>query len=150
MKKVIRLTESDLVHIVKRIINENNNLVNVNSIPCVNKEFTYEVFKLNDPNITKKLRSRLSSSTPKLSKGNIIVYDTTNLWIQKNKWGVAHLYENGQKIGSVNLDNTEIGDRLYSIKEKDYVAQDDDKKFKIGWVMCEDGLYIYDIIGDRI
>jgi hypothetical protein len=143
--KIRHIQESNQ-RLENRLLNEQDG---VDSIPCIEKEFRFPVYKITNKNILDKVR--LSPSVkPVLSKGNIILYNTSRVSVPDNKWGDVQLYENGLKIGSsYTLDKTELGSVIYNLVEKSYVAQDGDNH-KIGWVMCNNDLYIYDIVGEQV
>jgi len=147
MGKIIRLTESDMVRLVKRVIEEQKQrvLINVDGIPCVKRNFTFSVFKIMDRKVLSKFQG---VSKPVLSKSNYIVFDTTDISYPEKKFGNVTIFSNGQNIGSFSLDGTTLGGELNSVMEKEYVAQGD--KSKIGWVFCNGQLYIYDMVGEAM
>jgi len=146
MRKVVRLTEGDLVRIVKRVINEQQQsvLIDVDSIPCIKHNFRFQVYKIVNRDVLSKFGV---GSKPVLSKGNYVIIDRSNLSYPDKEYGDATIVSNGQKVGSFSLDKTTLGDEISSIIEKVYVDQGGDK-FKIGWVFCNGQLYIYDILGE--
>lgn len=148
-KKVIRLTESDLVNLVNRVIKEQykRTFQDTNGIPCVKQKFVFQTYKVTDPNILGKLQGKISSK-PVLSEKNVLVYDMTDISLPDKKLGTVTFYSDGNKVGTMSLDNTSFGGELYSIVEKNYVDQGSEQ-FKIGWVFCNGALYLYDIFGEE-
>jgi hypothetical protein len=152
MAKIIRLTEQDLTRLVNRVIKEQKGsqqmvLMPSNGIPCIRKNFIYEVYKVVDRKVNSKFQG-LGNVKPVLSKGNYVLIDTTGASYPDEKWGTATIFFNGKNIGTFSLDGTSLGDEITSVIEKAYVAQSGDDKFKIGWVLCNGQLYIYDMFGD--
>jgi hypothetical protein len=170
-KKIIRLTESDLTRLVNRVIKEQmmdkmvssssapkpkimkDKMVSSapkinrsNGIPCVKQKFVFDTFKISDPKVLSKFQGL--SSTPVLSDKNILVYDKSDISLPEEKYGNVTLYSNGGKVGNINLDGTPIGDELYTITDVIMAAQGSDM-FKIGWVLCNGALYLYDIMGEK-
>ncbi len=145
MAKIVRLTESDMVRLVKRVIKEQQQrvLIDVDGIPCVKRNFTYSVYKIVDRKILSKFQG---ASKPVLSKSNYIVFDTTDASYPEKKFGNVTIFSNGQNVGSFSLDGTTLGEELTAVIQKSYVAQGD--KPKIGWVFCNGQLYIYDMVGE--
>ena len=146
MKKVIRLSESDLMRIVKRVINEQQQsvLMEVESVPCIKHNFRFQVYKVENREVSSKFGV---GSKPVLSKSNYVVIDRTNISYPDKEYGNATIFSNGQKVGSFSLDKSTLGDELSNVIEKVYVEQGGNK-FKIGWVSCNGQLYIYDIVGE--
>jgi hypothetical protein len=145
MKKIIRLTESDLTRLVKRVIKEQQQrvLIDVDGIPCIKRDFTFPVYKIVDRKVLSKFQG---ASKPVLSKSNYIVFDMTNMSYPEKKFGVATIFSNGQNVGSFSLDGTTLGEELTDVMEKVYADQGN--KPKIGWVFCNGQLYIYDMVGE--
>ena len=61
----------------------------------------------------------------------------------------ATIIANGNPVGTFDLNGTSLQDEIDTITFVVYVAQPDKSKFKIGWVLCNDGLYLYDIYGEQ-
>ena len=167
MKKIVRLTEQDLVRLVNRVINEQADLNNTDllgnkvisssiindvgyRIPCINKEFNSSVFKITDRKILSKFQGK-SSSSPVLSNKNVILINKTNISLPDKKFGTATIIANGNVVNTLSLDRTSIGSELYIITDVVMSAvNQDESKFKIGWVLCNDGLYLYDIVNEQL
>jgi hypothetical protein len=150
MERIIRLTERDLTRIVKRVIKEQEQTIsNVGSIPCIKHNFVNEVYKIeNGSNLGDTILKLCSGTiTPKvvMSPKNVILIDKSDISVPEKKYGSATIVVNGVGRGKINLDGTTLGEELYTITDVVYNAQNDESKFKIGWVLCDDGLYIYDI-----
>ena len=148
MKKIIRLTESDLMRLAKRVIKEQykRTFQETDGIPCVKQKLVFRTYKMTDPKILNKFQGL--SSTPILSEKNVLVYDMNNLSLPDKKYGNVTIYSNGSKMGNINLDGTSIGGELYMIADAMMADQGSDM-FKIGWVFCNGALYIYDIFGEK-
>jgi hypothetical protein len=145
MKKTIRLTESDLVRLVKRVISEQTiQHVSSGRIPCIRQEMINEIYKITDPIIINMLQGKIGSK-PVLSQKNYLVYDVTNVSLPEKKYGTITFYSEGNKVGTMNLDGKSVGGELYTIEEVVYHAQPSDQ-FKIGWVFCNGSLYLYDFV----
>ncbi len=148
MKRIVRLTERDLTRLVSRVIIEqtssHNIFTEVDNIPCIKEKLpiTNDIFKVNDPKVVSKFKGL--GSKPVFTGNNILVYDGSDVLLPEEKYGSVTIYANGRKGETIDLDGTPIGDELYSIMNKQFVAQDDDDYFKIGWVYCNGALYIYD------
>ena len=161
MKKIVRLTEQDLVRLVNRVINEQADLNNTDllgnkvisssiindvgyRIPCINKEFNSSVFKITDRKILSKFQGKVSG-TPVLTDKNVIIFNMSK-GVTPEK---ATIIANGNPVGTFDLNGTSLQDEIDTITFVVYVAQPDKSKFKIGWVLCNDGLYLYDIYGEQ-
>ena len=120
----------------------------VSNIPCIKKDFIFSLYKISDRQVLSKFQG-LGGVKPVLSKDNYFILDTTNASYSENKWGTASIFSNGKNVGTFNLDGTSLGDELTSVMEKAYVSQNNNNKFKIGWVLCNGELYIYDMLGEE-
>jgi len=168
MAKIVRLTEQDLVRLVNRVINEQADLNNTDllgnkvisssiindvgyRIPCIkNKEFNSSVFKVTDRKILSKFQGK-SSGSPVWSDKNVILINKTNISLPDRKYGTATIIANGNVVNTFSLDGTSIGSELYIITDVVMSAvNQDESKFKIGWVLCNDGLYLYDIVNELL
>ena len=125
----------------------NRKIQDTNGIPCVKQKFVFQTYKITDPKLLSKLQGKINPK-PVLSEKNVLVYDTTNISLPEKKLGTLTFYSEGNKLGTMSLDGTALGDELYSIQQKVYVDQGSDM-FKIGWVFCNGALYLYDIFGEK-
>ena len=165
MKKIIRLSESDLAKLVRKVIKEQSmvssmssnktsaspgsdmmlklvKLVNVGNIPCVKGKIKNEVYKLTGA----KLPGLGNNPAP--SPQNYIIYDASNISVPDKQWGTVRIVRNGQKGASFNLNGTPLGEQIYDIHEKVYNAQGG-SSFKIGYVLCNGEVYIYDMVANQ-
>jgi hypothetical protein len=125
----------------------NRKIQDTNGIPCVKQKFVFQTYKITDPKLLSKLQGKINPK-PVLSEKNVLVYDTTNISLPEKKLGTLTFYSEGNKLGTMSLDGTALGDELYDIQQKVYVDQGSDM-FKIGWVFCNGALYLYDIFGEK-
>jgi len=165
MKKIIRLSESDLAKLVRKVIKEQSmvssmssnktsaspgsdmmlklvKLVNVGNIPCVRGKIKNEVYKLTGS----KLPGLGNNPAP--SPQNYIIYDASNISVPDKQWGTVRIVRNGQKGATFNLNGTPLGEQIYDIHEKVYNAQGG-SSFKIGYVLCNGEVYIYDMMANQ-
>lgn len=111
MKKIVRLTESDIDRIVKKVINEENKTL-VNEA-LTSKDGTYKLYA--------------QSGWLKDNKGNTMcikvdatwpfgtfAQGVTNAW--RNKDGSAVIQPKGSKIGNIELSSEEVESVLKSLK----------------------------------
>ena len=153
MTKIIRLTERDLTKLVRRVIKEQSQRVTipVSKIPCVKQEVNNIIYKITDGTVLSKFQG-LAGTKPVLSNGNYVAIDLTNVSIPEKKYGSAMIFSNGKNIGTFNYGPT-LGEEIYSIIQKAYDAppdyNEDTDNFKIGWVLCNGQLYIYDMIANK-
>lgn len=125
----------------------NRTFQDTDGIPCIKQNFVFQTYKITNPKLLSKLQGKLSSK-PVLSEKNVLVYDMTDISLPDKKLGTVTFYSDGNKVGTMSLDNTSFGGELYSIVEKNYVDQGSEQ-FKIGWVFCNGALYLYDIFGEE-
>lgn len=145
MAKIIRLTESDLVRLVNKVIKEQKSFTkNVDTIPCIKNNFIFPIYKVTDRQILSKFQGKVSG-TPVLSDKNVILLDRSRAFIPEK----ATIIANGNPVGTFDLRGTSLQDEIDTITFVVYHAQPEKSKFKIGWVLCNDGLYLYDIYGEQ-
>lgn len=168
MKKIIRMSESDLAKLVRKVIKEQSmvssmssnktsatpgasgadlmlkmvRLVNVGNIPCVKGKIKNQVYKLTGA----KLPGLGKNPAP--SPQNYIIYDASNISAPDKQWGSVRIVSNGQKGATFNLNGTPLGEQIYDIHEKVYNAQGG-SSFKIGYVLCNGEAYIYDMVANQ-
>ena len=155
MSKIIRLTEQDLTRLVNRVIKEQTQRVTipVNKIPCVKQDVQNIIYKITDGTVLSKFKG-LEGTKPVLSKGNYVAIDLSDVSASENKFGRATIFLNGRNLGTFNYGPT-LGEEIYSITQKAYDSPSDDfnedtDKFKIGWVLCNGQLYIYDMVANKM
>ena len=138
-----------------RILNEQTQRVTipVNKIPCVKQDVQNIIYKITDGTVLSKFQG-LEETKPVLSKGNYVAIDLSDVSIPEKKFGKATIFLNGRNLGTFNYGPT-LGEEIYSIIQKAYHSPSDDyneftDKFKIGWVLCNGQLYIYDMVANKM
>jgi hypothetical protein len=128
----------------KRILKEQTQRVTipVNKIPCVKQEVQNIIYKITDGTVLSKFQ------------GNYVAIDLSDISIPEKKFGKATIFLNGRNLGTFNYGPT-LGEEIYSIIQKAYHSPSDDfnedtDKFKIGWVLCNGQLYIYDMVANQM
>jgi hypothetical protein len=148
MKKIVRLSESDLVKIVKRVIQEGNY---GGDVPCIDYEFKMGVMKIPDSSVVQNIKQKIGVGAKlgdkKLISGYLL-YDSSNISLPDKKYGSIKIYYQNRQITYINLDGKQIGDDFYTYSEIGCVPQESDI-LKLGWVICPDGQgYVFDMIGE--
>ncbi len=127
MKKIVRLTESDLIRIVKKVINEEKKSIK-ESVTSPDKTYTLsaEGGWLVD-NKGNKMCVKVEAGW----MGGTFAQGVKNLF--KNKDGSATMVPNGSKIGNINMNSNELNSVLNTLKMgKDYKTNKSGATITIG------------------